>query len=728
MKRIGLAMFLLFAPVMLFAEGAEEAVSTSMVLVYILCAFLLFLVFAGLFLWKHLMDELATQRYYMKARMTIVRSMGNIYTTAFYINILKDYYLDLGVKSADDEIVRTPGSAKERMDRYAKENAAPEYREELCRFLDLSTLTERTAGQVSLSMDYKDQNGRWNSMNLIVGDKDEEGNILHVFFGVKDIHEERMKEEMDLRQLEEQFSINEGLSSDYDELWLLKTADRSMQLFRSQKPNLIRMVLYENGIDRNYDKVIKKLINTFVLEEDREAIIKAMDYDALLVSVPDDGLYTLNFREDYSGSIHYRQLCIAKATTTYEEDNFVIGVRDITLMVLNERKAKDALARALLEAEAANRAKTAFLSNMSHDIRTPMNAIIGFTELAREHEGDKEKLDDYLEKIQTSSQHLLSLINDVLDMSRIESGKTTLHSNTIDLYALLRDVHSIITPTLRSKGLDYGHSEDFEEAYVLSDGAKLKEILLNILSNAMKFTKSGGHIQVDTHLEDATDGRKLATFVIHDNGVGISEEFLPRIFVPFEREKTSTNSGVKGTGLGMAITKGLVEMMEGTIAVESTLGEGTTFTVSIPFVLSSKELLPKKQEIDASIGFQGRRILLVEDNQLNQEIATVILEDHGFLVDQAEDGEVAVSKIVANGPGYYDLILMDIMMPHMDGYEATAAIRALPDPALSSLPIVAMTANAFEEDRQAAFQHGMNGHVAKPVSIPKLLETLKELL
>ncbi len=542
-----------------------------------------------------------------------------------------------------------------------------------------------------------------------------------------------------------------------------------------------------------------------------------------------------------------------------------VDIDDEKKMEERLEKQKIDLEDALKAAQHANKAKTTFLNNMSHDIRTPMNAIIGFTSLAAAHIDNTEQVKDYLSKITTSSNHLLSLINDVLDMSRIESGKVKIEEKEASLPEIMHDLKTIVQADIASKQLEfYIDTVDVVNENVLCDKLRLNQILLNLLSNAMKFTKPGGMVSVRILQKgNAPEGWASYEFQVKDTGIGMSREFQEQVFEPFERERTSTVSGIQGTGLGMAITKNIVDMMGGTISVASEEGKGTTFTVALQLRTCSgtvrQEVIPELQGLRAlvvdddfntcssvtqmlsvigmrpdwttsgkeavlrvklaedqndeyaayiidwlmpdmngievvrrirgiigegrpiiiltaydwsdieeearkagvtafcskpiflselrellespfmvsntedtifedNVSFKGKKILLVEDNELNQEIAVEILQETGFIMDVAEDGIIAVDKIKAAKPGQYDLILMDIQMPIMNGYEATRQIRALDDPVLASIPIIAMTANAFDEDRKTAFDAGMNGHVAKPINIPKLMELLRDIL
>ena len=377
----------------------------------------------------------------------------------------------------------------------------------------------------------------------------------------------------------------------------------------------------------------------------------------------------------------------------------------------------------------ANLAKREFLFNMSHEIRTPMNAIIGFTALAQTHIDDRGQVEDYLKKISVSSQHLLSLINDVLDMSRIESGKVTLEAKPVHLPELVHELRDIIQAVVSKKDLSLTlDTVGVENEDIIADPLRLEQILINVLANAVKFTPDGGQIGLWIVQKDtAPAGYADFEFHIKDNGIGMSEEFQKHIFEQFARERTSTVSKIQGTGLGMAITKSLVDMMGGRITVKSEQGKGSEFTISLRFPIgeAKTEQTPPAAKAPA---FTGKNLLVVEDNELNLEIASTLLKEAGFEVDTAENGKIAVEKVEAASADRYDLILMDIQMPEMDGYEATRRIRALPDAKKAALPIVAMTANAFEDDRKNALRAGMNGHIAKPLDIQKLFQVLSELL
>ncbi|MCI7759909.1 MAG: response regulator, partial [[Eubacterium] saphenum] len=364
-----------------------------------------------------------------------------------------------------------------------------------------------------------------------------------------------------------------------------------------------------------------------------------------------------------------------------------------------------------------------------HDIRTPMNAIIGFAEIIAQNTGDKDVVERSVQKILKSGDVLLKLINDILDLSKIESGKTTLDFTAVDLNTEIENLSVMFSESTEQAGVNFVVLKNIENRYVLCDNIEFSQIMVNILSNAVKFTPKGGRIVFSiTERGRAENGFAQYVFSVKDTGIGMSENFRSHAFEMFEREKTTTETGISGTGLGLAIVKRLVEMMGGEVEIISELGKGTEVVVSLKFEITDvSNVKTGKLRTNAVMDFAGKRLLLVEDNEMNREIASAILSELGFTVEQAENGAVAVDKVANSKDGYYDIILMDLQMPVMDGYKATSEIRALANRALSGIPIVAMTANAFDTDRQKCLEAGMNGHIAKPIDISKLFETLAEV-
>ena len=486
----------------------------------------------------------------------------------------------------------------------------------------------------------------------------------------------------------------------------------------------------------------EELIRQVIAEPFQEAYRKFVDISTVAKRLEERE--TLSFT---ARTVDERWMTIIIVPQGYDKDGklctVLIANRDVTEEKEREIAQDRNLRNALAAAEHANRAKTVFLNNMSHDIRTPMNAIIGFTALATAHIDNKELVLDYLKKIHISGQHLLSLINDVLDMSRIENGSVRIEYTVVHLPDILHDLKTIIQESVHSKQQElYIDTQDVLHEDIITDKLRLTQVLLNISSNAVKFTPVGGTVNIRVSEKPCRrDGCTTVVFSVKDNGIGMSPEFREQVFDSFTREHTVTENGIGGTGLGMAITKNIVDMLGGTIQVESEVGRGTEFTVMLECEISGttvkeepdpeqRELLKnEKQKIRAEIQrrYEGKKVLLVEDNELNREIATAIMEEIGLDVDCVEDGTDAVNIMSSAEGRKYDLIFMDIQMPKMDGYTATREIRTLNDPKCANIPIIAMTANAFEEDRKKAIKAGMNAHIAKPISADIILENLERM-
>lgn len=439
---------------------------------------------------------------------------------------------------------------------------------------------------------------------------------------------------------------------------------------------------------------------------------------------------------------------------------FVFMVQWLLRRIAERIREEEHLEAELEAAKKASEAKTFFLSNMSHDIRTPLNAVLNYTALARRQGSTPEQVQDYLKKIDVSGRHLLSIVDDVLEMSRIESGKYELNPEPADLTAVIREAADLISGQMAEKRISF-HADcrGVRHPYVLCDRNRLSRALMNMLGNACKFTPESGEVSLTLTEQTADDENSaehpsappgsrsfLYEIRVKDNGIGMSPEFAANIFLPFERERTSTVSRIDGTGLGMAITKGIVDLMNGEITLNTAPGKGSEFTLRLRFPEAALDTAPeaKAAETDVSgprvspdTGTSGPpaapspgpfRLLLAEDNDVNREIAAIILTNAGYQLDYALTGQEALNKVAAAVPGYYSAVLMDIQMPVMDGLTAAKKIRALKDPGLSGIPIIAMTANAFAEDVQAAEQAGMNAHIAKPLDIPKMMETLEDVL
>ena len=478
-----------------------------------------------------------------------------------------------------------------------------------------------------------------------------------------------------------------------------------------------------------YDESIKEYADVVVAPEDRKRFLEVTEFNALMEYFKNnDNEFIIEYDVIVNGGRRRYQGKFTLSTQDPEGAKIYVGVRDTTLIEEERTEYNRKLMSALAQAEEANKGKSYFLFNMSHDIRTPLNAIIGYSELAKNHLDEKEVLDDYIYKIQTCGRQLLGLIGDVLDMAKIESGNLEISEKPCLCQDLMSDIMISVNESAKKKGLEFEASGNACHSTILCDKVKVQKILLNILSNAVKYTPKGGKISLSVQEKIREDeGLSDFTFIVKDNGIGISKEFLPYIFNSVSRERNATISGVSGTGLGMTITKRLVDAMGGKIEVESQQNMGTTVTVSITFsrLVGLEE---KREEIIPDAFLKGIRVLLVEDNEINGEIASEMLRELKVNVDLVTNGKECIDALLEKDAGYYDLVLMDIQMPVMDGYEATRIIRRFSDKDKRLIPVIAMTANAFEEDKQKAFQSGMNGHLAKPVEMRHLIQALKSAI
>lgn len=719
----------------------------------------------------------------------------------------------------------------------------------------------------STSVDYRVQHKNGEVLSVMGRIKllEEDGELIYQRFlfdcTAQKLQEKKVQQEREKRHVE----MIQALCMDYSLVCFLNLDTGIGYSYRIYEETKHRLgTIFAGQIP--FDEKMELYIQQTVYEGDREMFRQMALVEHLKEQLAEKVSFYVNYRTVRNGTIVYFQMKAARVSTWEEDHNIVIGFRSVDEEIRNEMRQRVLLEDALAQAEQANKAKSTFLSNMSHDIRTPMNAIIGYASLAATHIDHKERVRGYLNKIMSSSNHLLSLINDVLDMSRIESGKITIEEKPCSLPDILHELRNILQADIHAKQLElYIDTVDVVNEEIYCDKLRLNQVLLNLFSNAVKFTGTGGMISMRIiEKAGAPAGYGNYEFHIRDNGIGMSKEFISRIFEPFEREKNSTISGIQGTGLGMAITKNILDMMNGSIQVESEQGKGTEFIVSLTFrlqsgvkktkvipelkgcralvvdddfntcdsvsgmlqqigmraewTLSGKEavlrtrqavtrkdaycvylidwLMPDMNGVEVTrrirkeIGdsapvivltaydwsdiedeakeagvtafcskplflselrnclenvirpvntnennkkeqiqkIRSGRILLVEDNEINREIAVEILSEAGFVMDVAENGQIAVDKLNSSEPGYYQLVLMDVQMPVMNGYEATRAIRKLENRELSSIPILAMTANAFEEDRQAAMECGMNGHIAKPINIGNMLQVLDEIL
>ena len=551
--------------------------------------------------------------------------------------------------------------------------------------------------------------------------KDEDGN--HVIIGVNNI-DAQMRQQDQFRQSEEAritySRVAQALAGDYFSIYVVEPdTDRFIEYSAMEEYDVL-------GIEKageDFFHLSRKNMERVIYRGDRDRFMAIFTKENIMSILERDGSFTMKYRLMFPDGPKYVSM---KATLLEDQDgrHLIIGTNNIDAQMKREEAYRKQMA------EARNHAKNDFLANMSHDIRTPMNAIVGYTNIANSHLDDPSAVRDCLEKIGSSSHFLLSLINDILDMSKIESGKMQLTFAPCDLGAVFRRIEDITTLQARDKMLDISYrKESVRHFHVRADELRIEQVLINIISNAIKYTPAGGSVEIIA--EEAALPRAgwfQYRFTVRDTGIGISEDYLPHIFDSFTREEKTTINRIQGTGLGLAITAKVVELMEGTIDVESKVGVGSAFTVTLELESLEPPEVSGDSEESAGWDLSGQRVLLVEDNDINAEIAQMLLTQSGLIVDRAENGQVGLDLIREKGTGYYGAVLMDIQMPVMNGYEATRAIRALEGGEGRPLPIIAMSANAYDEDVRDALEAGMDAHVAKPFDPDDLMKLLSGYL
>lgn len=536
--------------------------------------------------------------------------------------------------------------------------------------------------------------------------------------GFRPMDEVRKKENV----LELQREIIEGISKDYFSVLLVDLENGQIYSYREAGSNGKRIADFCRSYHDRWTELLPAYAKDLVSDASRENFLEELSFEKLK-STNEDYSFTYEYMSD-EGVLYYQ----AHVSYVKKKDRtraVVIGTRDIDDLIQKERLQKEQLRKAYIQAENASKAKTNFLNNMSHDIRTPMNVILGYNQLMKKKLSDPV-LVDYQKKIEQSGNLLLSIINDVLNMARIESGKSVLVESSESIVDMVEEVSNVFGAMAKEKEIVFDTKMDIKHKQVLCDSTKVKEILVNLIGNAIKYTPNGGHVAVDIkEFECSKEGYGTYQIQIIDTGIGMSESFIPTLFDAFTREATGD---IIGTGLGMPIVKKLVDMMGGTIDVESVLGKGSTFTITIDHKIGNEEKDKVKQEdlVVSKHSLEGKHVLLVEDNELNAEFAKIILEDCGLYVDLARDGFQCVSKVIEKPVGTYDFILMDIQMPNMNGYLATQKIRSIPEK--NTIPIIAMSANAFDEDKKQALKAGMNGYISKPIDMEKLQSQIIEIL
>ena len=546
--------------------------------------------------------------------------------------------------------------------------------------------------------------------------------IILGFYSVDEI----MKKE---QEIELQREIIEGLGKEYFSVLAVELdKDRVFSYRESEETGKI-FLDFSRKYGNRWSKMVPFYAKTMVADNTSGEFEKQLGLEALRSQEKD---FSMTYEFKSETGIKYYQARVAYVKKIDGTRIAVVGTRDIDSLIKKERMQEEKLKKAYAAAENANKAKTEFLNNMSHDIRTPMNVILGYNQLMKSQLTESKQL-DYQKKIEQSGKLLLSIINNVLDMARIESGKMKVDENYEVVGEIIDEIISTFSSKAEEKGIHLNTSMQVTHRNVLCDGTKIREIYVNLVSNAIKYTPRGGNVTINVEeLPCEKEGYIKVKAEIKDTGIGMSEEFLPTLFEPFSREHNTTIGKVGGTGLGMSVVKRMIDLMGGSIEVKSELGKGTVFTFTLMHKIADEKYYCQKIETadapDMKENLRGKRVLLAEDNDLNAEIAIAVLEETGLVIERVEDGIQCVNRIEQMPSGTYDLILMDIQMPNMDGYKATQCIRHLDDKKKAEIPIIAMTANAFAEDVQAALNAGMNEHVAKPIDVEKLEEVILSVL
>ena len=801
-------------------------------------------------------EKIAEQKQELERNLSIIEALSAEYTSVYYINLdteeITSYSMNRTTANSFGETFKRNVKYSAAYSVYVDKFVSGIYKNRMLKAGSIKNIREQLATRKSFNTMYVNFLNRYCEMKFVkVGDSDKPKFVALGFADKDDL----------LRKELQQQAVIQGLAEDFDLVCYIDVVSMRENVYRCTD---VFMRMFPNWSQiHGFTERLDAIMNKFVYEEDRENFFKRTRTDVIHENLRIKNAYYVNFRADVFGHIEYWQIKFILTAT--DPVQIVAGFHSVDEETRKQKKDKESLEKALQMANSASRAKTTFLNNMSHDIRTPMNAIIGFTDLAASHINNREQVTDYLSKIKRSSEHLLSLINDVLDMSRIESGKMNITNRPERLSDIIHTLRGLVLADARSREQSFLiELDNVHDEMIMCDKLRLNQVLLNIVSNSIKYTPHKGSILMSVKEKPAEPGYGIYEFLVKDDGIGMSEEFLSQIFEPFTRVNSSTVSGIQGTGLGMSITKNIVDMMGGTINISSRENMGTTVLIQFKFEIlpntkalaevknasslrvlvvddspdvcktvvnlleneglradwcvSGVEAIPyiadaiakhdeyslfifdwnmpemngiqlsrevrkivgqdvpiailtsydwieiEKEALEAGVtsffakplfpsdlhhillkffesstedaselgleseqqqsyDFTGRRVMLVEDNELNREISTEILEDRGIEVVAMESGLLAVEKLQYSS-AKFDLILMDIQMPGIDGYEATRRIRAMKDKEIANVPIIAMTANAFEEDKHAAMEAGMNGHVAKPVDVDVLCAVL----
>ena len=671
-------------------------------------------------------NELEDSNKILNERNRILSALSRDYTTVLLCDLRQDTFEvvkgDTFTHNDPEEkqkLVRESNCYSERV-RYFFENvlikeSAPEYLERLLPEHLIEELKEKESIEI-YHKTIPNGSGSRHFLAKAVRLSNEEDHF-RIILGFRSVDEIIKKEQ----EIELQREIIEGLGKEYFSVLAVELDKDRVFSYRESGENGKIISDFCRKCGNRWSKIIPSYAKTMVSDNTNGEFEKQLGLETLRLQEED---YSMTYEFKSETGINYHQVRVAYVKKKDGTRVAVVGTRNIDSLIKKERMQEEKLKKAYAAAENANKAKTEFLNNMSHDIRTPMNVILGYNQLMKSQLTEPKQL-DYQKKIEQSGKLLMAIINNVLDMARIESGKMKVDENYEIVGEVVDEIISTFSSEAEEKGIHLSGSMQVTHRNILCDGTKIREIYVNLVSNAIKYTPRGGNIIITVEeLPCEKEGYVKVKAEIKDNGIGMSKEYLPTLFEPFSREQNTTTGKVGGTGLGMPIVKKMVDLMGGSLEVESELGKGTVFTFTLMHKIADKKYYSQKTETveasDREENLRGKHVLLAEDNDLNAEIAVTVLEEAGIVIERVEDGIQCVNKVEQMSPGTYDLILMDIQMPNMDGYKATKCIRRLDDKKKAEIPIIAMTANAFAEDRKRAFDAGMNGYIAKPIDIEKL--------
>ena len=665
----------------------------------------------------------------------VINALTTIYTTIMEADLLTHAYKIIQTNSPMKMVVggKDQGNFDEVMEDVLKFYMHPNDIDRMRDFINLKTLSSRMGSDTTLVTEYKAAYGKWFEARFIAKKRDEKGHVISAIYAARDVTPEKLKELHYREQLKEQLMISNTLARNFKNVYLIDLEKKTAKILKLEAG--YEKLQEEIGHEFPFDAVLKHWTNNVVSANDRSKIAKIFTVENVKKHLSKEKEFTGNYQSKANGETHYFQYSMSMADN--DGTKAILGFQNIDNIIhaqLKEEEKRRKIEQAYQEdlkkakeaAERANRAKTDFLLRMSHDIRTPLNGIRGMLDIADHYGNDMEKVKECRAKVRESSNILLELINEVLDMSKLETGEVVLEQIPFDLTNVSFEVFTVIEKMAEEQDIEIKENSKVTHTRFIGSPIHLKRLLLNILSNAIKYNRPHGKVFVSCN-EISFDGKTaIIETIISDTGIGMSKEFQKHLFEPFQQENASARTKYGGTGLGMSISKSLVEKMGGTITFESEKNKGTTFTIQIPLEVDFSKHIDVAKDNKENVSIAGETIILAEDNNINMEIAQFILKNAGVNIIEAQNGKEAVSAFAMSKEGEVSAILMDLMMPVVDGYEATRRIRSMDRKDAKTIPIIAMTANAFVEDRIATKKAGMNAHIAKPLNDKEVINVIAE--